>query len=68
MLAHLGEGLDLGHGLFDARRLEAHQASSMPHILAGGELGIESHAEFEDGGDAAIDPHGSLGGPQGASD
>ncbi|MNN58870.1 hypothetical protein D3C81_1739420 [compost metagenome] len=68
VLTDLSERLDLRHYQVDFFRAETHQASHVQYVLTAGELRIESHTQLKDRRDAAVDPHLSLSGLQGAGD
>ena len=68
VVADFGKGFDFGHqagNFFDAvaEELPGHEG-----VLPAGEIGVEAHAEFEQGGDAAGDVHAAGGGLGGAGD
>ena len=68
VVADFGKGFDLGHqagNLFDA---VAEELAGHEGVLPAGEIGVETHAEFEQGGDAAGDMHAAGGGLGGAGD
>ena len=52
---------DLGGG-------EAEDGGVEVDVFAAGEVGVEAAAEFEEGGDPAVDLHSALGGAEGARD
>ena len=57
VVADFGEGFDLGHqagNFFDA---VAEELAGHEGVLPAGEIGVKTHAEFEQGGDAAGDVH-----------
>ena len=67
-LADLREGLDGGHGAVDFGAAESHDLAVEVDVLAAGEFGVESGAEFEQGGDAPAGDDASRGGLENAAD
>jgi hypothetical protein len=66
VVADVGEGLDLRHQGGDLLDRHAEQLAGHVDVLATGEIRMEAHAQFEQGGDAAfhVDAAGGrLGGP-----
>ncbi|MCY1410969.1 hypothetical protein D9M71_263490 [compost metagenome] len=68
VFANFCECLDVSYGQIDLFRAEAHQASGVIDVLAACQFRIETHAQFENCGDAAVYLDGPLGGLEGAGD
>ena len=68
VVADFGEGFDLRHQAGDFFDAVAEQLPGHEGVLPAGEIGVEAHAKFEQGGDAAGDVHAAGGGLGGAGD
>lgn len=61
-LLDLGEGDDLVELGFDLVALHPEDGTVQKNVLAPGQLGVETGADFEQAGDAAFDRHAAFGG------